>query len=77
MRCRSAAFNAEAAELPAEERGGSRDVHNGQRGCAAIDGSGSTIGGSGAGQGNVIPINVNSGIAVSYRHPTLPKLYSG
>ena len=43
-------------------RDGTSPLPNGNFGGISIDGNGSTIGGSGAGQGNVIAFNVNSGI---------------
>ena len=44
------------------QRDGTSPLPNGNFGGISIDGNGSTIGGSGAGQGNVIAFNVNSGI---------------
>jgi parallel beta-helix repeat protein len=48
--------------LVGTQRDGTTALPNGNFGGIVIDGSGSTIGGSGAGQGNVIAFNVNSGI---------------
>ena len=44
-------------------RDGTSALPNGNFGGISIDGNGSTIGGSGAGEGNVIAFNVNNGIA--------------
>ncbi len=48
--------------LVGTQRDGVTALPNGNFGGMSIDGDGSTIGGSGAGQGNVIAFNVNSGI---------------
>jgi hypothetical protein len=48
--------------LVGTQRNGTSALPNGNFGGVIINGSGSTLGGSGAGQGNVIAFNVNSGI---------------
>lgn len=48
--------------LVGTQRDGITALPNGNFGGISIDGSGSTIGGTGAGQGNIIAFNVNSGI---------------